>query len=402
MTIIDKNSSQYKKLKISYPRVVIISPANLNRPGGNVVSLMGIADAVNMAYGCKPYLINLSHSDAYQENVINDGVFTGVSKVKRVSRLVSIFLKSSFETLLFKGYCSKFDLLEKMLIENAEVLICCHLMSAASLEGLHIRAFTRICFTEVIESKIWNKLSRGNTLKSRIRRIVRPNAIKRDEDKASLFFNFRFCYSETEEVESNRAYLQVPFPYLCRSSKEVKKDIKNEPTLSDQTIGFIGNITWEPNRESLMDLLRLARVAKNLSVIVAGVGTDGLRGSSMIPSNVEILGEIQDPSCIYNKLNLLWCNVKTAGGVRVKVIEALCYGKIPICDEMSLEGIPPRFRCYTITPSQIPVPNEIITHKLDQINNNLDAICSHFSSGNLSKHIVNPIVSLVRSKKDSE
>lgn len=111
------------------------------------------------------------------------------------------------------------------------------------------------------------------------------------------------------------------------------------PQSSGPAAGFLANFAYGPNVDALNLLLR--RWADPLAergwrVLVAGLGSDNLH----LPDGVISLGPLDDVTDLYDQVDATLAPVRLGGGMKVKVIESLLYGRSVIATPFALEGFP--------------------------------------------------------------
>jgi len=115
---------------------------------------------------------------------------------------------------------------------------------------------------------------------------------------------------------------------------EVPRRAGDEPTA-----GFLANFAFWPNRDAFELLCeQWAPALRELGwkTIVAGIGSERLSSAS----NIEILGQVNDLADFYSRVDIALAPIRLGGGVKVKIIEALMYGRPVIASSYALQGFP--------------------------------------------------------------
>lgn len=373
-------------------KTLLVSPADLSNFGGNIRSLIGVARTIEAIQNAKPDLLSIQKKTyKIHEQIYRNFNCVGIVKRKRLGWVPCI--NTSWNSLLFSSYESTLNEESQSLILQSQILVCFHLMSLAALPINLIGNKKVIVFTEVLESSIWEGLSKGNSLTALARKIVSKDAIKTDEVVAVKKVNAVFTYSEIEENELRKytnTVSYVPFPLnIGNEFLELKQ--KSEYRTGNLRIGFIGNLAWPPNLQSLQLLfswIRSYRGTCRIHISVAGAMADKIDVPEDIRDVVSVLGQVPDVLSLYQESDFMWCEVPTNGGVRVKIVEALCYGRIPICESPSLEGIPHKYHQHSISPSQLTLacPSELRKRQI-KLKNSVRDIRSRFSSDSLANEL---------------
>jgi hypothetical protein len=107
--------------------------------------------------------------------------------------------------------------------------------------------------------------------------------------------------------------------------------------------GFIGNFAFGPNVDALDALLRgWGRQLRDRGwdVVVAGLASDTLP----LPPWVHRLGPVRSPREFYETIDLALAPIRLGGGMKVKVVEALLYGRPVLATPFAMEGFPDAVR----------------------------------------------------------
>lgn len=108
-------------------------------------------------------------------------------------------------------------------------------------------------------------------------------------------------------------------------------------------IGFLGS-DMPPNRLALEELVfdiwprLLRRGVGHAKLLVAGGVCSALQGRQL-PAGVQPLGFVPDTADFYAQIGMVACPVRMGGGLKVKVVEALCQGKAVVTTAVGAEGM---------------------------------------------------------------
>jgi glycosyltransferase involved in cell wall biosynthesis/aminoglycoside phosphotransferase (APT) family kinase protein len=106
---------------------------------------------------------------------------------------------------------------------------------------------------------------------------------------------------------------------------------------------FVGNFTHPPNADAALRLVRTigpllwARAPEARLVTVGPVPPDALRAAAC--ERVIVTGEVDDVAPYLERAAVVAVPLRTGGGMRVKVLEALAAGKAVVASPRSLEGL---------------------------------------------------------------
>jgi hypothetical protein len=373
-------------------KTVLVSPADLSGFGGNLRSLFGVTRAIERIQNTKPDLLSIQ-KEPYKIHKKIEKEFNSIGILKRKRFGWVPHINGSWNSLLFSSYESILNEESEFLISQSQILVCFHLMSLAALPADLVSKKRIIVFTEVLESSIWDGLSNGKSITGLVRKIVSKDAIKADEISTVKRANAVFTYSEIEKIALTKytnTVRYIPFP-LNIGDETYELESKNESGPGELKIGFIGNLAWPPNLQSLRLLFAWIKSYKGsfkIHIFVAGAMSDKIEVPEHIRDVVTVLGKVPDVASIYQKTDFMWCDVPTNGGVRVKIVEALCFGRIPICERPSLEGIPYKYHLHSISPNQLikSCPSELRKRQND-LHGDIKEIRALFSSDSLTKEL---------------
>ncbi|MEI7490411.1 MAG: glycosyltransferase family 4 protein [Bacteroidota bacterium] len=117
----------------------------------------------------------------------------------------------------------------------------------------------------------------------------------------------------------------------------------NEEEVKDPTIFIIGAMNWIPNQEGVKWFLQnvwtdLHRRYPSLKFHIAGREMPGwMKGLSL--ANVVVEGEVEDASAFYIANDIMIVPLFSGSGIRIKIIEAMAYGKTIVSTSLGAEGI---------------------------------------------------------------
>jgi len=116
--------------------------------------------------------------------------------------------------------------------------------------------------------------------------------------------------------------------------------------LADCRLLFIGNMEHFPNRDAIRFavqevLPQVQRLAPHRQVIlqVIGSGAEAFRRDFADLSQIEWLGAVKDLALFYAKADIVIVPLRTGGGTRIKILEALAYQKAVVSTQIGAEGL---------------------------------------------------------------
>jgi polysaccharide biosynthesis protein PslH len=106
---------------------------------------------------------------------------------------------------------------------------------------------------------------------------------------------------------------------------------------------FVGNFTHPPNVDAAVHLVRdvLPRLRRRVSSVrVELVGADAPREvRALASSDVDVLGQVERMEPHFARAAVVVAPVRTGGGMRMKVLEAMAYGKPVVTSSRGVEGL---------------------------------------------------------------
>lgn len=104
--------------------------------------------------------------------------------------------------------------------------------------------------------------------------------------------------------------------------------------------------------------------------------------SSLLPTdglgNIVNLGMLNDVSEFYNRIKVALSPVRFGGGLKIKTIEALSYGKPVLTTEHAVSGFPPEIRNVVTVEDDLGCWNQSLVHKTAEIQR--DAVQNFFDT----------------------
>jgi len=127
--------------------------------------------------------------------------------------------------------------------------------------------------------------------------------------------------------------------------------------VKDPTIFIIGAMNWIPNQEGVRWFLDnvwpdLFRHYPGLRFHIAGREMPAWMKNLQLP-NVIVEGEVEDASAFYASNDIMIVPLFSGSGIRIKVIEAMAYGKTVVSTQIGAEGID-YTRGENLLPADLP------------------------------------------------
>jgi polysaccharide biosynthesis protein PslH len=116
-----------------------------------------------------------------------------------------------------------------------------------------------------------------------------------------------------------------------------------EPPSRNDRLIFVGQMSWFPNRDGiewfLADILpRIVQARPDVRFALVGKN-DGLIVPTSIANNVELLGFVDDLAPVMREASVYVVPLRAGSGTRLKVLEAMAFGKAIVTTHVGSEGI---------------------------------------------------------------
>jgi glycosyltransferase involved in cell wall biosynthesis len=116
------------------------------------------------------------------------------------------------------------------------------------------------------------------------------------------------------------------------------------PVPAEPVVLFVGMMTYLPNRQGVEHLLReiwprVRALHPEARLWVAGIGAETVDGHAQPPAGVEFLGFVPDLHALYARSRVVVAPILTGGGTRVKIVEAVLYGRPVVSTTLGAEGL---------------------------------------------------------------
>jgi polysaccharide biosynthesis protein PslH len=117
-----------------------------------------------------------------------------------------------------------------------------------------------------------------------------------------------------------------------------------KPPSGASAVGFIASFSHPPNREALAHFLshivpQVNAQTEGVEFLIAGREPPKSMMTG-VPANVRFLGFVESLPDFYANCSVIVAPLLSGGGVKIKVAEALCYGKAVVTTPVGAEGMP--------------------------------------------------------------
>jgi hypothetical protein len=125
-------------------------------------------------------------------------------------------------------------------------------------------------------------------------------------------------------------------------------------------VGFIGHFDYWPNIDAYNVIVDtwLPTWARQVQLVVAGHGTHRLKRVD----DVRMLGTVSNVRDFYREVDVVLAPVNRGSGMKVKVAEALVYGRPVVATPPALDGFSPEIRalCTQVDAGTVPPVSMIL------------------------------------------
>lgn len=196
-----------------------------------------------------------------------------------------------------------------------------------------------------IESEIWqrNLKTIGNPLKKFYLKIL-VSRLKKFEQSFINQYDILLPITDRDKLQFEQV-LNNKKPALTVPTGVNIDEYPQAELINDETVFFIGALDWIPNQQGLLwfvdfcldDLINQKPTAK---LIVAGRNAPKWLVEKLKQhKSITFLGEIDDAKSFMLQNNVMIVPLFSGGGMRIKIIEAMAYGKAIVTTTIGAEGI---------------------------------------------------------------
>ncbi|VYT78604.1 glycosyltransferase [Clostridium tertium] len=322
-------------------KILAVSPTDLNNlNAGNKIAIYRTLREFQTA----GHEINyLCYTD---EEILNNNNFNnpkGLNKPKKVN-LLSIYKMITGESYLFtRFYSTKMvnEIINKLENDNIEILLFEHTYMAIHLINKKIKNLVKeknikvIVDSHVLEYEAYEKLFEKNNKKSILHRKFLRSIEKSEKkyiSKADMAITYgKEDYQEIIKYTNKDKVLLKPVSMDIDPVKNVNKE---------KAVIFYGTFSWFPNEDGLRYFINeiIEHVDKDIKVYIAGRNIPKW-AYKVKKDNLIILGEVESMKDTVANKALTIVPLRIGGGTRIKILEAMSWGKAVLSTRIGAEGI---------------------------------------------------------------
>jgi len=194
-----------------------------------------------------------------------------------------------------------------------------------------------------IEYKLWERRAKNekNYLKSKYKGYLSKELKKYELHYLSQVDGIA-SITESDRLEMIENGIKSPIVTIP-FGVNIEKLKAQTSTLENNSLFHLGSMDWDPNVDAMKwfcehVLPDLKREDPNLSFYLAGKKSEHLHTNTSF-KNATIVGEVPSSLDFINSKDIMIVPLRSAGGMRIKIIEGLALGKPIITSSIGLEGI---------------------------------------------------------------
>lgn len=321
------------------------------KDGGSIamnILTHGLINAGNrvhvLAVNTPKHFIKDEDIDADYRNKTNyRSVFINTS-VKPIDAILNLFSSQSYNIIRF--YSADFEkvLIEQLKKENYDLIHLETLWVAPYVEVIRKHSKAKIVLrSQNVEFMIWERLAEdaGNPLKKMYLRLL-AKRLKKYELGILNKYDAIATITELDAVVFKKMGCTIPIVHVPFGIdlEKYKIDTSN---LEKPSVFHIGAMDWRPNADGINWFLKdvwMKVVAKHANVKLYLAGRNMPEWMMQLKQeNVVVEGEVPDSHKFINSKSIMIVPLTSGGGMRVKIIEGMAFGKTIISTAVGAEGI---------------------------------------------------------------
>lgn len=266
------------------------------------------------------------------------------NRIKPLAALLNLFKKSSYniDRFISKGY--EDELIHLLKEENYDIIQLESLFLTPYLATIRKYSNAKVVIRQHnVEFTIWERMAEreDNILKKWYFSLL-AKRLKAFEITHLNEYDLILAISKEDEAIFKSLHAKTPIivqPFTI--------DIENVPFVpypsSEPSLYHIGAMDWLPNQESVSYFLdkimpKVTIQFPNLKLYLAGRNMPEYYLKNQW-KNVIVLGEVRDAATFEKDKNILVVPLKSGGGIRVKILQAMAMGKAIVTTSIGVAGI---------------------------------------------------------------
>lgn len=224
------------------------------------------------------------------------------------------------------------------------------------LEGLYMCAYiplirecskAKIAYrAHNVEFEIWNRLAVET--KNAAKRLYLKNLSKRVERfEIAMLNQYDYLIPITQRDGETYNRLGNTKPQFVASTGIFVDDLHQFNIPQEQAVSLfhIGALDWTPNQQGLLWFItncwqKIRQQNSNIQLFIAGRNAPQWFVEQLLVDGVVYVGEVPDAHEYMSQHTIMIVPLLAGGGMRIKILEGLSYGKIIVSTSIGAEGIP--------------------------------------------------------------
>lgn len=329
-------------LKPPYPKV-----------DGGCVAIAAMTESLLMAGHSVKVLCMSTHKHPFEakkvpSNILDSTKMEAVkmdTRIKPVDAFLNLFSSQSYHIQRF--YSKEFELRLTQLLEESEFDII-HLESIYCthyLKTIRSKSQAKVVLrAHNIEFEIWQQLAKQerNSVKAWYLNLL-ASRLKAYETKVLNQVDAVVPITKEDKTEMTKLGVSVPMEVIPIGI-DVEKINANALHTNALDLYHLGAMDWQPNVEGITWFLDKVwpLAASQFSAISCSLAGRKMPTSllSLSTENLSIEGEVKSASEFISEKNIAIIPLLSGSGMRVKIVEALAFGKVVITTSLGATGIP--------------------------------------------------------------
>jgi glycosyltransferase involved in cell wall biosynthesis len=266
------------------------------------------------------------------------------TKINWFAAFLNLFTTKSYNIERFQSKAFEKKLTELLQKEHFDVIQMESLYVTPYLDCIRKHSKAKIVYrAHNLEYLIWQRMTDGlksGIKKSYIRLLIRR--LKHYECNIVNIFDAIVAITKEDKQLFEEIGSRIPI-HVTPIGIDVEAFNLPEHHNQKPLLFHLGSMNWMPNMEAIDWFLSnvwkdLHKQFNNLEFYIGGRGMPERLLNSIIPG-IHVSDEVTDAKTWINSKDIMICPLKSGGGMRVKIIEAMALGKTVISTSIGSEGI---------------------------------------------------------------
>ncbi|WP_157961537.1 glycosyltransferase [Acuticoccus kandeliae] len=195
-----------------------------------------------------------------------------------------------------------------------------------------------------VESVNYDRMAATRKGPSRIAPMVDARAFRKlEHDVAGVREHWAVSDTDRALLERIMGVEILTVPNVAQPSA-FEIDPKGTAPDAPPVIGFMANYEYYPNVEAAFELFRIVPMLRedgpSFEAFAMGAHPSEALKAGAAEAGVTMTGFVDDPRPLFERFSLLLAPIRSGGGTKLKILEALAMGLPVVTTEMGSEGIP--------------------------------------------------------------